>query len=100
MGPIRSKIGEIRTKIGPFWVLSFMKIPLVSPSLDQKEQNCFGHPQFYSSIAPMLRCFENVQTRVSNYSVVVLFLVCYKVILNPAEIFLWYLFIALGKRHH
>ena len=53
MGPIRSKIGEIRTKIGPFWVLSFMKIPLVSPSLDQKEQNCFGHPQFYSSIAPM-----------------------------------------------
>ena len=54
MGPIRSKIGEIRTKIGPFWVLSFMKIPLVSPSLDQKEQNCFGHPQFYSSIAPMM----------------------------------------------
>ena len=32
---------------------SFIKIPLVGPSLDQKEQNCFGHPQFYSSIAPM-----------------------------------------------
>ena len=25
------------------------------PSLDQKEQNCFEHPQFYSSIAPMTR---------------------------------------------
>ena len=60
MGPIRSKIGEKRnkigekgTKIGLFGLLSFMKIPLVCPSLDQKEQNCFGHPQFYSSIAPM-----------------------------------------------
>ena len=30
-----------------------MKIPLVGPSLNQKEQNCFGHPQIYSSIAPM-----------------------------------------------
>ena len=39
--------------MGPFGVLSFIKITLVSPSLDQKEQNCFGHPQFYSSIAPM-----------------------------------------------
>ena len=40
-------------KMGPIGVLSFMKIPLVSLSLDQKEQNCFGHPQFFSSIAPM-----------------------------------------------
>ena len=29
-------------------------MPLANPSLDQKEQNCFGHPQFYSSIAPMI----------------------------------------------
>ena len=42
MGPLRRKIGE-----------TDQKIPLVSPSLDQKESNCFGHPQFYSSIAPM-----------------------------------------------
>ena len=40
-------------KKGLKWGLSFIKIPLVNPSLDQKEQNCFGHPQFYSSIAPM-----------------------------------------------
>ena len=44
-----------RTKMEPFGVLSFMKIPLLSPSLDQKEQNCFGHPQFYSSIAPTMK---------------------------------------------
>ena len=55
---IRSKMGSIRSKIGgkkKKRVLSFMKIPLalVSPSLDQKEQNYFGHPQFYISIAPM-----------------------------------------------
>ena len=36
-----------------FGVLSFMKIPLVSPSLNEKEQKCFGHPKFYCSIAPM-----------------------------------------------
>ena len=53
MGPTRSKIGEKGPKWGLFWVLPLIKIPLVSPSLDQKEQNCFGHPQFYSSIAPM-----------------------------------------------
>ena len=53
MGSIRSKIGDKMTKMGPFGVLSFMKITLESPSLDQKEQNCFGNPQFYSSIAPM-----------------------------------------------
>ena len=41
-------------EMGPIGVLSFMKIPLVSSSLDQKEQNSFGNPQFYSSIAPML----------------------------------------------
>ena len=29
-------------------------VPQVCPSLDQKEQNCFRHPQFYSSIAPMI----------------------------------------------
>ena len=54
MGPIRSKIGKKGTKLGLFGVLSFMKIPLVVPILDQKEQNFFGHPQFCSSIAPML----------------------------------------------
>ena len=40
-------------KLGLLGVLSFMKIPLVSQSLGQKKQNRFGHPQFYSSIAPM-----------------------------------------------
>ena len=45
--------GKKGPKLGLFGVLSFMKIPLVSPSLDQKEQIYFGHPQFYSSIAPM-----------------------------------------------
>ena len=30
-----------------------MKIPKVGPSLNQKVQNCFWHPQIYSSIAPM-----------------------------------------------
>ena len=54
MGPTRSKIGEKGPKWGLFWVLPFIKIPLISPSLDQKEQNCFGHPQIYSLIAPML----------------------------------------------
>ena len=42
---------------GPKWgllgVLSSIKIPFVSPSLDQKEQNYSGNPQFNSSIAPM-----------------------------------------------
>ena len=31
-------------------VLSFMKISLVSPSLDQKEQNCFGTPNFKAQL--------------------------------------------------
>ena len=49
-----SKIGGIGPKWDLFGVMSFMKIPLVSPSLDQKEKNCFGHPpKFYSSIAPL-----------------------------------------------
>ena len=39
MGPIRSKIGGKGPKGGLFWVLSYMKIPLVSPCLDQKEKN-------------------------------------------------------------
>ena len=39
MGPIRSKIGGKGPKWGLFWVLSYMKIPLVSPCLDQKEKN-------------------------------------------------------------
>ena len=41
-----------KDQIGAFWLLGFMKIPLVSPSLDQKKQNCFGHPRFYSTIVP------------------------------------------------
>ena len=40
--------GKKGPKLGLFGVLSFMKIPLISPSLDLKEQNCFGHPQFFS----------------------------------------------------
>ena len=39
--------------MGLFWVLSLMKIPLASPSLDQKKQYCLP-PQFYSSIAPII----------------------------------------------
>ena len=42
-----------------FGVLSFMKIPLVSPSLNEKEQKCFGHPKFYCSIAPMRHIDRN-----------------------------------------
>ena len=52
------QIWEKRTKIGPFWGVVFHEKSLVSPSLDQKEQNCFGHPQFYSSIAPMSDTFH------------------------------------------
>ena len=36
IGQIKSKIGEKRTKMEPFGVLSFMKILLVCPSLNQK----------------------------------------------------------------
>ena len=49
-----SKMGPIWSKIGPnwglFWVLSFMKIPLVSPSLDKQEQKCFGPPNFIAQL--------------------------------------------------
>ena len=63
MGLIRSKIGEKKgLKWGLFWFLSFMKIPQVSSSLDQKEQNCFGPPKLYTSIAPM---FKSDDMRVS-----------------------------------
>ena len=59
MGPIRSIIGGKKTKWGLFVLLSFMKITLVSPSLYQKEQNCFGPPKFHSSIAPMFNHEHN-----------------------------------------
>ena len=36
-----------RTKIGPFWVFSFMKLSLVNPCLDQKKLNCFDPPPFF-----------------------------------------------------
>ena len=66
-GPIRSKIGGERTKMGPFLGVVFHKIPLVIPSLDQKEQNCFRHPQFYGSIAPMSGwlLYLNVQSKLN-----------------------------------
>ena len=44
--------------MGPFQVWSFMKILLVSPKLDQKEQNWFRPLQFYSSIVPMPTIIE------------------------------------------
>ena len=41
--------------MGPFWVLSLIKIPLVSPSLDQKELNRFTPPPTQlCPISPML----------------------------------------------
>ena len=52
MMPKISKVGEKELKLGLFEVLSFKKILQISLILDQKEQNCFGHPQFYCSIAP------------------------------------------------
>ena len=52
-GLIRNKIGKKEPKYGLFGVLLGMKIPPFCPSLDQKEQNCFGHPQSYSSIVPI-----------------------------------------------
>ena len=61
MGPIRSSIGEKDQNWAFFGLLSIMKIPLESPSLDQKEQNGFGHPQFYSSIAPMMTSMSLVK---------------------------------------
>ena len=45
---------KIRKQIGG---LSFMKIPAVSPSLYQKEQNCFGPPNF---IAQLPLCKERL----------------------------------------
>ena len=47
-------MGKKELKWAFFVVLNFTKIPLVSTYLDQKEQNCFGHSQFYNSIAPMM----------------------------------------------
>ena len=47
VNPNKEQIWGKMTKMGPFWVLSFMKITLVSPSLDQKEQN------FLNTYAPM-----------------------------------------------
>ena len=37
-----------------FGVWSSMKVPPVSRSIVQKEQNCVGPSKFYCSIAPML----------------------------------------------
>ena len=51
MSPINSKIGGKRTEMGHFVVLSFMKILLVSPSLDSRI--VLPPPQFYGSMAPM-----------------------------------------------
>ena len=39
--------------MGPFRGVVFHKNTFLSPSLDQKEQNYFGQPQFYSSIVPL-----------------------------------------------
>ena len=53
----------------PFRVMSFMKITLLSPSFDKKEQNCFVHPQFYSSIAPMIVFNNFVEIQVLQYQI-------------------------------
>ena len=55
--------------MGPFGVLSFMKIPQ-SPSLDQKGPNCFP-PKFFSSIAPtygrsLLKCTKLALTKIEE----------------------------------
>ena len=42
-----AEFGKKEPKWGLFGMFSFMKIPLVTSSLDQKEQNCFGQPKFY-----------------------------------------------------
>ena len=47
MGPMRSKIGGKRTKMGPFWIVVFHEN---TSRLDQKEQNCFGHPNFMAQL--------------------------------------------------
>ena len=48
-----AKLGEKDQNVA-FLGVVFHENLLVSLSLDQKEQNCFGHPHFYSSIAPMV----------------------------------------------
>ena len=53
MGQIRSKIGE-KDGNGPYWGVVFHENTSSKFKLDQKEQNSFGNPQFYSSIVPML----------------------------------------------
>ena len=47
-----AKLGEKDQNVA-FLGVVFLENLLVSLSLDQKEQNRFGHPQFYSLIAPM-----------------------------------------------
>ena len=49
MVPIRNKIWKKRTKMGSFWELPFMKVTLVSPSSDQKEQ-IWGTPNFIAQL--------------------------------------------------
>ena len=55
--PIRSKIGFIKSKIGPIrkkrnllGMCSFIKIPLVSPIFYHKEQICFCPPNFIAQL--------------------------------------------------
>ena len=48
-----AKLGEKDQNVA-FLGVVFLENLLVSLSLDQKEQNRFGHPQFYSLIAPMI----------------------------------------------
>ena len=50
-----------RTKMGPFRGVVFHKNTFLSSRLNQKEQNYFGHPQFYSTIAPTSRCDNILQ---------------------------------------
>ena len=49
---IERKRGK-RTKMGPFWGVVFHENNSGKSKFSSKEQNFFGPPQFYSSIAPM-----------------------------------------------
>ena len=53
MGPIRSKIGDKRPKMGPFWGVVFHENTSRKSKFSAKGSDCFRHPKFYSSIAPM-----------------------------------------------
>ena len=64
----QGKIWENGPKWDLFGVLffSFMKIPLGIPNLDQKEKNCFWHPQFHSSIVENVPLYSSLNVKACN----------------------------------